>query len=130
MVNEASEDSVNALLSYLPPSVILMAANVPVGEDGSSEPKPDAVEAAKASLSLSQKKTLVARVLRSPQFHQALGALTSALRDGGLPSIADALGVSVENGGYIQQGGMSLGGGQAVKAFVDGIAKSAKEQQN
>ncbi|KAJ4163792.1 hypothetical protein LMH87_005499 [Akanthomyces muscarius] len=130
MVNEASEDFVNSLLNYLPSSIIVMAADASSGEDSTAEPAPAAVEAAKAALSMPQKRTLVTRVLRSPQFHQALGALTMALRDGGLPTIADALGVHVENSGYIQQGGMPLGGGHAVKAFVDGIAKSAKEQQN
>lgn len=129
MVNDASEELVNALLNYLPPAIILMAANVPSGDDTNAEPKPEVVESAKSALSLSQKRTLIIRVLRSPQFHQALATLTMALRDGGLPTIAGALGVSVENGGFIQQSGMPLGGGQAVKAFVDGIAKSAKEQQ-
>ncbi len=128
MVNEAPEAFVNSLLDYLPSSIILMATDIN-SEDSTAEPKPAVVEAAKAALSIAQKRTLIARVLRSPQFHQALGALTMALRDGGLPTIADALGVHVENGGYIQQGGMPLGGGHAVRAFVDGIAKSAKEQQ-
>ncbi|PMB70638.1 hypothetical protein BM221_003092 [Beauveria bassiana] len=129
MVNEASEDLINSLLNYLPPSIILMAANASSNENSTIEPKPAVVEAAKAALSMSQKRALITRVLRSPQFHQALGALTMALRDGGLPTIAEALGVNLENGGYIQQGGMPLGGGHAVKAFVDGIVKSAKEQQ-
>ncbi|EJP69605.1 adhesion regulating molecule [Beauveria bassiana ARSEF 2860] len=129
MVNEASEDLINSLLNYLPPSIILMAADASSNENSTIEPKPAVVEAAKAALSMSQKRALITRVLRSPQFHQALGTLTMALRDGGLPTIAEALGVNLENGGYIQQGGMPLGGGYAVKAFVDGIVKSAKEQQ-
>ncbi|KAM3523010.1 hypothetical protein NHJ13051_005321 [Beauveria bassiana] len=129
MVNEASEDLINSLLNYLPPSIILMAADASSNENSTIEPKPAVFEAAKAALSMSQKRALITRVLRSPQFHQALGALTMALRDGGLPTIAEALGVNLENGGYIQQGGMPLGGGHAVKAFVDGIVKSAKEQQ-
>ncbi|XWW92594.1 hypothetical protein V2A60_000519 [Cordyceps javanica] len=130
MINEASEDSINSFLNYLPPSIIIMAAEAPSDDNSTAEPDAKAVEAAKAALSMSQKRALVTRVLRSPQFHQALGALTMALRDGGLPTIADALGVNIENGGYIQQGGMPLGGGLAVKAFVDGIIKSAKAQQN
>ncbi|KAJ6787964.1 hypothetical protein PWT90_10000 [Aphanocladium album] len=129
MVNEAPEEFIESLLNYLPPSIILMAADAPDAEDTTAEPKPAVVEAAKATLSMPQKRALITRVLRSPQFHQALGALTMALRDGGLPTIADALGVNVQNGGYIQQGGMPLGGGHAVKVFVDGIAKAAKEQQ-
>ncbi|OAA73527.1 26S proteasome complex ubiquitin receptor, subunit Rpn13 [Cordyceps fumosorosea ARSEF 2679] len=128
MVNEASEVFINTLLDHLPPSIIVMTADATDGDDSTAEPSPTAVEAAKASLSISEKRALVTTVLRSPQFHQALGTLTMALRDGGLPTVAGALGVNVENNGYIQQSGMPLGGGHAVKAFVDGITKSAKEQ--
>lgn len=128
MINEASEDFINALLNFLPSSIILMAANAPAGEDNTAEPKPEAVEAAKAALSLTQKRALITRVLRSPQFHQALAALTMAIREGGLPTISEALRVDVKDGGYIQRG-MPLGGGHAVKAFVDGITKAAKEQK-
>jgi hypothetical protein len=52
-----------------------------------------------------------------------------ALRDGGLPGVADALGIRVENGGYMQGGGMPLGGGQAVKAFVDGVKRTVQERK-
>lgn len=96
--------------------------------DGKFEPSTEAVEAAKASLSLDDKRTLLKKVLRSPQFHQALGSLTMALRDGGLPGVADALGVGVENGGYLQDSGMPMGGGNAVKAFVEGVKKTVQEQ--
>lgn len=130
MVTEASECFLDSLLNYLPPSIILMAADAPIAHSSTAEPDQTAVEAAKTALSTAQKRDLITRVLRSPQFHQALGTLTMALRDGGLPTIADALGVNVENGGYIQQGGMPLGGGHAIKAFVDGVIKSAKEKQD
>lgn len=52
-----------------------------------------------------------------------------ALRDGGLPGIADALHIKVENGGYIPDSGMPLGGGHAVKAFVEGAKKTVKDEQ-
>lgn len=52
-----------------------------------------------------------------------------ALRDGGLPGVADALGIRVENGGYMQGSGMPLGGGQAVKVFVDGVRKTVQERR-
>lgn len=129
MVDAASTEEVDALLNHLPPSVLLLATDPTATFDSKSEPPSDAVEAAKVSLSIEDKRALLRRVLRSPQFHQALGTLTMALRDGGLPSVADALGVSVQNGGYMQQGGMPPGGGQALQAFVDGIAKAAKEQK-
>lgn len=50
-----------------------------------------------------------------------------ALRDGGLPSVSDALGIKVENGGFMRRGGMPLGGGEAVDAFLNGIKKTVEE---
>jgi hypothetical protein len=52
-----------------------------------------------------------------------------ALRDGGLPSIADALAIRVENGGYMRGGSMPLGGGEAVEAFVEGVRKTVEETE-
>ena len=69
------------------------------------------------------------RVVRSPQLHQSLGSLTVAIRDGGLPSVAEALQVKVDNGGYIRGGAMPLGGGDAVEAFVEGVRKTVKEEE-
>lgn len=129
MIDAASPEYLDALLSYLPPSVIVLATGSVAAEESQKEPSSDAIEAAKASLSPEDKRSLLKKVLRSPQFNQALGTLTMALRDGGLPGVADALGVRVENGGYMQGGGMPLGGGQAVKAFVDGVKKTVKEQK-
>ncbi len=78
-------------------------------------------------MSVQQKKALLVKVLRSPQFHQSLSSLTMALRDGGLPTVADALGIQVENGGFLQGGAMPLGGGAAVEAFVEGVKKSVQK---
>ena len=125
MIDAAPSEYLDALLSFLPPTVIVLAT----GTLHEGEPTADAVEAAKASLSLEDKRSLLKKVLRSPQFHQALGSLTMALRDGGLPSIAEALGVRVENGGYLQGGGMPMGSGQAVQSFIDGVKKTVKEEQ-
>ena len=50
-----------------------------------------------------------------------------ALRDGGLPSVSEALGVRVENGGFMARGGVPLGGGDAVEAFLKGIKASVVE---
>ncbi|OAQ72627.1 26S proteasome complex ubiquitin receptor, subunit Rpn13 [Pochonia chlamydosporia 170] len=129
MIDGASPEFIDSLLSFLPPSVIVLAASSVAAEESQKEPSADAIEAAKASLSLEDKRSLLKKVLRSPQFNQALGTLTMALRDGGLPGVADALGIRVENGGYMQGGGMPLGGGQAVKSFVDGVKKTVKERR-
>jgi 26S proteasome regulatory subunit N13 len=68
----------------------------------------------------------VRRVLRSPQLTQSLGSLTVALRDGGLPTISEALGMKVANGGLIRGGQMPLGGGEAVEAFVEGVKRTVE----
>lgn len=129
MVDSASWEQIDSLVNHLPSSVVVLAADTSATFDSRSEPSSEALEAARASLTQDQKKALLKRVLRSPQFHQGLVALTMALRDGGLPSIADALGVDLENGGYMAYGGMPLGGGQAIQAFVDGIAEAARDQK-
>lgn len=129
MIDSANEELVDSLISFLPPAVVVLATGSSQAVDGKNEPSADALEAAKASLSLDEKRTLLKKVLRSPQFHQALGSLTMAIRDGGLPTIAEALKVKVQNGGYLQGGGMPLGGGYAVEAFVDGVKKTAQEEK-
>lgn len=129
MIDAAPAEFAEALLSFLPPAVILLASGSTDAVDGKTEPTPSAVEAAKSSLSLQDKRDLLKKVLRSPQFNQALASLTMALRDDGLPSIAEALGVRVENGGYLQGGGMPMGGGLAVQAFIEGVKKTVQEKK-
>ena len=51
-----------------------------------------------------------------------------ALRDGGLPSVSDALKIKVENGGFMRRGGIPLGGGEAVEAFLNGIRATVEEE--
>ncbi|GJC80131.1 hypothetical protein ColLi_02969 [Colletotrichum liriopes] len=127
MLRSASEEYIDSLLSFLPPAILVLAAE---SDDlGDSEPTAEAAAAAKATLSLAEKKSLLERVLRSPQFHQALGSLTMALRDGGLPTIAGALNVKVPNGGYMRGGAMPLGGGEAVETFVESIKSTVKEKK-
>lgn len=123
----ASEQQIDDLLSFLPPAVVVFSQQGDHG-DTTADPTPGAVEAAKAAMSLGQKKTLIEKVLRSPQFHQSLTSLTMALRDGGLPTVADALSIKVENGGYIKGSQMPLGGGDAVEAFVEGVKKTVQEK--
>ena len=131
MVRTADESYVDSLLYFLPPSVLVLAQQ---GEgtgadvEGEADPGADSAAAAIAAMGLGQKKALLEKVLRSPQFHQSLSSLTMALRDGGLPSISEALGVKVENGGYMRGGSMPLGGGDAVEAFVEGVKKSVQEK--
>lgn len=97
-------------------------------ENGQAIQQGEQVSDARASLNLDQKKRLLKRVLRSPQFHQSLGTLTMALRDGGLPAVASALGIQVENNGFIRGGTVPLGGSDAVKAFVEGVKKTVQEK--
>ncbi|RDA96056.1 hypothetical protein CP533_5828 [Ophiocordyceps camponoti-saundersi (nom. inval.)] len=124
MADGAYPKLIDTLLDLLPPAVVVLASG---SSDfgGKPEPTTEAVAIAKRSLSLDDKRDLLKKVLRSPQFHQALSSLTMALRDGGLPGVADALGFSVENGGYLTDSSMPMGGGQAVKAFVEGVRKAA-----
>lgn len=93
------------------------------------EPNAGTAAAALDALSLDQKKSILKRVLRSPQFHQSLGSLTVALREGGLPSIADALKIKVANGGLVEGGSVPLGGGDAVEAFVEGVKKIVEDEK-
>ncbi|KAF7868677.1 hypothetical protein EAF04_005207 [Stromatinia cepivora] len=126
-IDAATPAQVNNLLSYLPPTILQLAQ-----ESASSlemaEPTSQTAAAAIEALSLDQKKSVLKRVVRSPQFHQSLGSLTMAIRDGGLPSIADALGVKLENNGLVKGGSVPLGGGDAVEAFVEGVKKSVEKK--
>ncbi|KAL2685303.1 hypothetical protein Neosp_006400 [[Neocosmospora] mangrovei] len=128
MIDSATEEFADTLISFLPPTVVVLASGSS-DVDGKADPSAAAVEAAKASLSLDDKRSLLKKVLRSPQFNQALASLTMAIRDGGLPSIADALGVKVQDGGYLRGSGMPMGGGQAVEAFVEGVKKTVEEEK-
>lgn len=125
VIQAATEEQVNEMLGFLPPAVLIISQQAD-GEVGDTEPTPAAIEAAREAMSVDQKRSLLEKVLRSPQFHQSLASLTMAIRDGGLPSIADALSVDVENGGYMRGGQMPLGGGEAVEAFVEGVKKTVQ----
>ncbi|KAI9804320.1 MAG: hypothetical protein M1833_007127 [Piccolia ochrophora] len=127
LIETADSAFIDNLLSFLPPSLLLLAQET---DDGSSvDPNSETAQAAIQALSLDQKKDIVKKVCHSPQFNQSLGSLTVALRDGGLPSISDALRIKVENGGFMQRGGMPLGGGEAVEAFLEGVKKDVEEEK-
>lgn len=128
MLDAASNEYIDNLLGFLPPMVLVMAQQ---GDDADAierEPSAESVEAAKQAMSSDQKRALLKKVLRSPQFTQSLASLTIALRDGGLPSIAEALGITVENGGLVRGGTVPLGGGDAVEAFVEGVKRTVQKK--
>lgn len=133
MISAAEEAYIDNLLAFLPPVVLALAQQgaSSSGDDlgQTNNPSSESTAAAIAAMSLAQKKSLLEKVLRSPQFHQSLASLTMAIRDGGLPSISEALGVKVENGGCVRGGSVPLGGGEAVEAFVEGVKKSVQEKK-
>lgn len=127
-IESADTETVDNLLNFLPPSLLLLAQDI---EDvPAAETNPELAEAIKHSLDLSQKKDILRRVLHSPQFSQSLASLTVALREGGLPSISEALKITVENGGFMRRGGVPLGGGEAVEAFLEGVRRHVKEKDS
>jgi 26S proteasome regulatory subunit N13 len=129
IIDSASPAQIDNLLGYLPPAILLISQPSPSSTDRTTEPSATSASAAIEALPSDEKKAILKRVLRSPQFHQSLGSLTMAIRDGGLPSIADALGVKVQNGGLVRGGNVPLGGGEAVEAFVEGVKKSVEEKK-
>lgn len=114
-IDTISEDRADQLLEYLPPGISSLARDSDDEQENSR------------SLSFAEKKDLLRRVLRSPQFSQSLASLTIALRDGGLPSVSEALNIPVHNGGYMRRGGVPLGGGDAVKAFLEGVKEAVRD---
>lgn len=126
MVDNCPDKVVDSLVSYLPPTVVVLAQQGENGDSFSKEPSPADAAAAQEAMTYAQKRALLKKVLRSPQFHQSLDSLSLALREGGLPSIAEALGIEVENGGVVRGGAVPLGGGEAVEAFVNGFKKKVQ----
>lgn len=127
-IDTATPAQINNMLTYLPPTILLLAQESSAQIDGMVEPNAETASAAIEALSPDQKKALLKRVLRSPQFHQSLGSLTMAIRDGGLPSIAEALGVKLEHGGLVRGGSVPLGGGEALEAFIEGVKKTVEKK--
>lgn len=119
---------IDGLCAHLPSSIFLLAQESSASVS-SAELSQETVRAAIEAMSTEQKRELVARVLRSPQLHQSLGSLTLALRDGGLPMVAGALGVEVEHGGTVQGGTVPLGGGRAVEAFLEGMKRGVEKER-
>ena len=127
MLELASPSYIDRLCSLLPPTVLLLAQEADDPSD--ITPTSAAAEAAIQALSIDQKKDILGRVLRSPQLTQSMASLTVALRDGGLPTVSEALKLKVENGGYIRGGSLPLGGAQAIDAFLEGLKRTAEDEQ-
>jgi hypothetical protein len=125
VIDKAPSPLIDTLCANLPPTILLLAQEIDDLAD--VDPTSETAQAAIEALTQEQKKDILKRVLRSPQMRQSLGSLTVALRDGGLPNISAALKIKVQNGGYVRGGGMPLGGGEAVKAFLEGVKKTVEE---
>ncbi|OOG00984.1 hypothetical protein ASPCADRAFT_159411 [Aspergillus carbonarius ITEM 5010] len=126
-LESADEKTVDNMLSFLPPSLLLLAQENDPDEAAAADQDVDIAQAALGSLDLTQKKEILRKVLHSPQFAQSLASLTVAIRDGGLPSISEALKIPVANGGFMRRGGVPLGGGDAVEAFLQGVRDHVKD---
>ncbi|RMZ91262.1 hypothetical protein DV736_g1483, partial [Chaetothyriales sp. CBS 134916] len=122
------DEEVDNLLQFLPPQLAGLTARA-ANPDMEDEIDEETEAALVSTLSLDLKKDILRRVLRSPQFIQSLASLTIALRDGGLPTVSGALDIPVQNNGYMRRGGVPLGGGEAVEAFVDGVKEAVKKKQ-
>ncbi|KAK6338660.1 hypothetical protein TWF696_009471 [Orbilia brochopaga] len=67
-----------------------------------------------------EEEELLRRVLHSPQFMQAAGVLTVALREGGLKGVADSLGVKLDLSNAATQTGVEI--------FVASVKKEVEEE--
>ena len=125
-IDSADTKYVDNLLGYVPPVLLLLSQEA--DDISSVDTNLETAKAAIEALSLDQKKEVLRKVLRSPQFAQSLGSLTGALREGGLPTISEALRIPVKDGGFIRRGGVSLGGGDAIEAFMNGVKDLAQKE--
>jgi 26S proteasome regulatory subunit N13 len=94
------------------------------------DPNSETARMAMQTLDQSEKVEVLKRILRAPQLRAALGSLTEALKTGALPTVAQGLKIDVEHGGYMRGGAMPLGGGDAVKAFLEGVKKTVEKEDN
>ncbi|KAF2645397.1 hypothetical protein P280DRAFT_369353, partial [Massarina eburnea CBS 473.64] len=125
IIDKAPDSFIDSLCSHLPTTLFLIEQDV---EDVAQiDPESETAKMAMHALDQEQKREILKRVVTSPQMKQSLGSLTVALRDGGLPNVSQALKIDVQNGGFVRGGGMPLGGGDAVKAFVEGVRKTVEK---
>ena len=128
LIESADQDTVDQLLQYLPPDLINIALEADAAASMAFGTEP--TETSTGEANLEQKRMVLRKVLHSPQFSQSLSSLTIALRDGGLPSISEALNIPVRNGGYMRHGGVPLGGGEAVEAFLNGVKDAVNKDRD
>ena len=128
LLDSADEELVDRLYECLPPqlvSTVQSSVNTSALQNPSSSPEEK--QAAQQALTKAR-KDMLRRVLHSPQFSQSLASLTIALREGGLPIISETIKIPVRNGGYLRHGGVPMGGGEAVEAFMDGVKKDVEDK--
>lgn len=128
VIDKAPDEFIDALCAQLPTTLFLIEAEV--DDIADIDPESETAQAVLLSLGQEEKRDVLKRVVTSPQMRQSLGSLTVALRDGGLPNVSQALKIDVQNGGFIRGGGMPLGGGEAVKAFVEGVKKTVEKEKD
>ena len=119
-MSSLSVPELDRLLEQLSPEILTL-----------SSPGSATAQDAVSALNETEKRRILEKVLRSPQFTQALSSITSAIRDGGLPSVAEALGVSLaqEGGGYVPGTREAVNGGHAVEVFLRGVKRAAEEEE-
>ncbi|KAF9694682.1 hypothetical protein EKO04_007371 [Ascochyta lentis] len=126
-IESASDELIDALCAQLPTTPFLLEAEV---EDVDQiDPNSETAQMAMQTLDQDSKRDVLKRILRAPQLRAALGSLTEALRTGALPTVSQALNIDVEHGGYMRGGAMPLGGGDAVKAFLEGVKKTVENEK-
>jgi 26S proteasome regulatory subunit N13 len=129
VIDSANASTIDDLLTHIPP--ILLLLSLKADRLSSVDPNSEDGKAAIEALSLDQKKEVLQKVLRSPQFSQSLASLTAALHSGGLPTISEALRIPVKDRGYIKKGGnVPLGNGDAMEAFVNGVKEYAEKEND
>ncbi|KAL5002706.1 proteasome complex subunit Rpn13 ubiquitin receptor-domain-containing protein [Aspergillus recurvatus] len=118
-------EGIDNLLKFLPQELLILALQMEA--QSAAQRCNETAQEVLGVLNLPQKKNILRKVIHSPQFTQSLASLTVAIRDGGLPSISEALKIPVENGGFMRRGGVPLGGGDAMKAFIQGVREHVKD---
>ncbi|KAF3045736.1 hypothetical protein E8E11_007884 [Didymella keratinophila] len=126
IIEGASDELIDALAAQLPTTPFLLEAEV---EDVDQiDPNGEEAQMVVQTMGQAEKREVVQQILRAPQLKAALGSLTEALKTGALPTVAQALNIDVEHDGYMRGGAMPLGGGDAVKAFLEGVKRTVEDE--
>ncbi|OAL39887.1 hypothetical protein AYO20_00799 [Fonsecaea nubica] len=128
LIESADDKLLDRLFECLPTHLSEMVrASVDTSSLQDPNSAPEQRDAVKRQLT-NCKKALLRRVLHTPQFTQSLSSLTIALREGGLPIVSETFKIPVRNGGYLRHGGVPMGGGEAVEAFIAGVKKDVEDK--